>query len=344
VTGDRRSFLKSIVLAIPAPLVGAASVSGSERRQPQVMTVDGPLATDRLGMMLPHEHVLVDFIGADRASPARYDPEEVFQVMLPYLRQAHASGCRTMAECTPAYLGRDPLLLRRLSAASGIQLLTNTGLYGARSGKFLPADVAELSVEELAGRWIAEFREGIDGTGIRPGFIKIGVDAGALPAAHRKLLRAAARCHLETGLTIAGHTGDGQAALEQVSILREAGVAPSAWIWVHAQNEPDTDVHRRVAEAGGWVEFDGVGPASIARHVQLVRILRDAGLLHRVLLSHDAGWYSVGEPRGGTIRGFGTLAMQLLPALRKAGLSEEEIRQLTVANPAQAFAIGVRAR
>lgn len=155
-------------------------------------------------------------------------------------------------------------------------------------------------------------------------------------------MQAAARCHLKTGLTIAGHTGDGVAALEQIDSLRKEGVSPSAWIWVHAQNERNSEVHLRAARAGAWVEFDGVGPTSIDRHVELVKTMRSADLLDHVLFSHDAGWYSVGEPRGGKVRSFDTLFTKFLPALRKAGFSNNDIARLIVTNPAKAFSIGVR--
>jgi len=266
-----------------------------------------------------------------------------FKVMLPVVKQAKDAGCETIAECTPAYLGRDPNLLQRLSKATGMSFLTNTGYYGARQGKFLPKHAHRESADELAKRWTAEWKDGIEGTGIRPGFIKIGVDGGPLTDVNRKLVRAAARCHLNTGLTIAGHTGDGKAALEQVDVLRKEGVSASAWIWVHAQNERNLEVHVQVARTGAWVEFDGVGPGSIDRHVELVKNMRGTGLLDRALLSHDAGWYSVGEPRGGKVRGFETLFTKFLPALIKAGFGKDDIQQLTVTNPARAFAIGVRA-
>ena len=98
----------------------------------------------------------------------------------------------------------------------------------------------------------------------------------------------------------------------------------------------------QVARADAWVEFDGVSSSSIDRHVELVTTMRNAGLLDRVLLSHDAGWYSVGEPGGGDVRGYDTMFTEFLPALRNAGFGDDEIEQLTVTNPANAFAIGIR--
>lgn len=100
----------------------------------------------------------------------------------------------------------------------------------------------------------------------------------------------------------------------------------------------------------GRVDADELGPTlphehvSIDRHLELVQNMRQHGLLDRVLLSHDAGWYSVGEPDGGKFRPYTTLFQQFLPALKKADFSDEEIQLLTVKNPAQAFAIHVRSR
>ncbi|MFO7692130.1 MAG: hypothetical protein R6V57_03490, partial [Vicinamibacterales bacterium] len=79
-----------------------------------IMTVIGPISPAGFGSTLSHEHVLVDFIGADQISRERYDAGEAFDVALPYLRRVRELGCRGFVECTPAYLGRDPRLLERL--------------------------------------------------------------------------------------------------------------------------------------------------------------------------------------------------------------------------------------
>jgi phosphotriesterase-related protein len=94
---------------------------------------------------------------------------------------------------------------------------------------------------------------------------------------------------------------------------------------------------KRAAERGAWVEFDGIGPDSVDRHVQLVKMMADAGHLGRVLVSHDAGWYHVGEDGGGTFRPFDTVFRRFVPAIREA-LNDAAVTQLLVANPARALA------
>lgn len=328
---DRRAFLASPLLL--APVATPRPADG------RVMTVRGPVDPAELGPTLPHEHVLVDFIGADAVDPSRYDRGEVERVAGPHLDRLKALGGRALVECTPAYLGRDPALTRSLSEKSGLHILTNTGLYDANGGRHVPAWARESDAEALARHFVKEWEEGLDGTSVRPGFIKLGVDAGPLGDFARTLIRAGAIAHRATGLTLAVHTGDGRAALDQLDLLEREGVDPSAWIWVHAQNERDPALHLEAARRGAWVEFDGVGPDSIERHVELVLALRDAGRLDRVLISHDAGWYHVGEPGGGTFRPFDTLFTAFLPALERAGLGDGERSRLIVDNPARAFVV-----
>jgi len=329
------------------PLVLTATLADCSSDAPSdavVMTVSGPIAPQEIGTTLPHEHVMVDFADAELVSPDRYDRAEVFRTVLPHLQQARALGLQTLIEATPAYLGRDPLLLKQLADSSGILLLTNTGYYGADGDRHLPRYAFSDSADSLAARWIREWEEGIDGTGIRPGFIKIGVNPGPLSDIDRKLVQAAARTHLRTGLTIASHTGVAAAALDQLAVLEAEGVDPSAWIWVHAQNEPDTTIHVRTARGGAWISFDGLASDNVQRYVELVSFMKAEGLLHRVLVSHDAGWYHVGEPGGGTFRPYDTLFTDFLPALEAAGFTDDEIRQLTVVNPALAFTVRVRSK
>jgi len=306
------------------------------------LAVDGRVETSGLGSTLTHEHVLVDFVGADRVDRRRYDPDEVFRVALPHLRRLRGAGCRTLLECTPAYLGRDPMLLRRLSSASGLRIVTNTGYYGAAADKYVPRHAWKETAEELAARWTSELEDGIEGTGVRPGFIKTGVDAGPLSPIDRKLVRAAALCHRRTGLTIAVHTDDGEAARGVVATLDAEGVSPEAYVWVHAQKEPDRRLHARLARRGVWLSFDDLGPGTVDRHVSRLGELKAAGLLGRVLVSHDAGWYHVGEAGGGAFRGYAFLFETLIPRLRSAGMTEDDVATLVVDNPARAFAIQAR--
>jgi phosphotriesterase-related protein len=306
-------------------------------REGRVTTVRGEVAPDRLGVTLSHEHILVDFIGAEQVSPARYNRQHVIETALPKLMEAYQRGCRTFVDCTPAWLGRDALLLEELSRRTGLHIVTNTGYYGANKDRHLPKHTWEESPEQLAARWIAEAENGIDGTRVRPGFMKLGVDAGPLSDIDRKLIAAGALCHLKTGLRIFVHTGIAAGAMDIIDELRRRGVDPSAYVWVHAQSERDRKMHIEAAKAGAWVAFDGVNRKSLDAHVAAVREMAAAGLLDRVLVSQDSGWYRVGEPGGGTFNGFTFLFDGFLPALRAEGFTDAQVRTLMVTNPARAL-------
>src|SRR5262245_32012987 len=336
----RRRFL-----AMTMPALAGAALARDALAAPKlsVMTVRGRIDAERLGATLMHEHVMVDFIGADKVSRDRYDPEQVFVTALPHLKRAAELGCRTFVDCTPAWLGRDVSILHRLSVAAGLNVITTTGYYGARKHVFIPAHAYKESAAQLAGRWAREFERGIDGSKIKPGIIKIGVDAGPLSEINIKLVSAAARTHLRTGLTIGAHTVGGVAAMQQLDILEKLGVSPKAFIWIHAQSENDKEFHLRAAKRGCWVEFDniGVGVDSVQRHLDMVKSMADAGFLDRTLISMDAGWYHIGEPGGGNYRGYESLFTEFLPALRK-DFSEAQVEQLIVGNPQEALALRVR--
>ena len=334
----RRTFL-----AVTGAAAAGAAARLGEAATATVHSVRGPIDASSMGTTLVHEHVMVDFGGAAVASRSRYDAEEVFKTALPHLLDVHKRGCRTLVECTPAYLGRDPQLLARLSEASGLQIVTNTGYYGAAKDIAIPKHAWDETPQQLAARWTAEFENGIEGTRIRPGFVKIGVDAGPLSAIDLKLVEAGALCHLATGLTLAIHTGDGQAAGDILATLARLGVAGEAYVWVHAQNEKDPVMRAAVANKGAWVELDGVSPKTLDAHVAAVVDLKARGFLGRVLVSQDAGWYHVGEPNGGSYRPYVLLFDAFVPALRAAGLTESDVETLLVRNPAQAFQVRRRA-
>jgi phosphotriesterase-related protein len=300
-----------------------------------INTVRGPIEPSALGVTLIHEHVLVDFAGASLVHRARYDAGEAAALVLPHLERLASRGCRTLVECTPAYLGRDVELLARLSEASGLHILTNTGYYGAVQDRYLPPQAFGESAAGLARRWIDEWRRGIEGTDIKPAFMKISVDAGPLSEVDARLVDAAILTHRETGLAIHSHTPDAVAGLAQIDRIEKEGVPLRAFVWVHAQSVKDPRVLVGAAARGAWIELDGVASESLARHVDLVVELRGAGHLGRVLVSHDAGWYRVGEPGGGPgrFRGYELVFTDFVPALRARGLTESDITQVLQTNP-----------
>lgn len=336
-TISRREVLGGALATLTTRGAGAQS-SATEGT---VMTVTGAIPISEVGVMLPHEHLLSMF-GGDPVEHAQYDESRISSQVVPYGRQLKSLGCDSIADCTTARFGRRPDLLAKLSHATGLKILTNSGYYGAANGRYVPEHARSETADQLATRWIAEWKNGIGDSDIRPGFLKIAVQPGVLSALDAKLVRAAAITHKETGLTMAIHTGHSTESVRgQRDILREEGVALSAWIWVHANKVEDPSELIRVANDGGWIELDGVStnPDLRTRHLSLLAALRKAGRLDRVLLSHDGSSLPYG---GKPMRPFDALFTDFLPAMRKDRYDDEEIRQVTVENPGNAFQVARR--
>lgn len=323
------------LLVVISGLLVPASVTAQHR----IMTVSGDLEEDEMGLTLIHEHFLVDFIGADKTGDHRWDKNEVVKKVLPFLLEAKRHGVMTILECTPAYLGRDPELLKMLSDTSGINIITNTGFYGAVNDKYIPPFAFNIDVDSMAAIWIKEYRGGIGQSGIRPGFIKISVDSDSvLSSIDEKIVRAAIQVHFETGLTIVSHTGPDAPALAQLRLLEEANLSPNAWVWTHAQ-AGTTEGLIAAARRNAWISIDDISKDNFQERVETLLKLKSAGLIKQILISHDAGWYKPEEPNGGDFRGFTDIFNFLIPALKEHGFEQNEINQMLIYNPFDAFAI-----
>lgn len=303
-----------------------------------IQTVTQLISKEDLGIVLPHEHILVGFIEDGKLTSQDYDRDDVVRVMLPYLKQLADAGCRALVDCGPEYLGRDPYILKELSQLSSMHIITNTGFY---QGPYLPSFVYEISVEELADIWIKEAEEGIGESGVKPGFIKIALSNSnrrILPI-QQKILSAAIRTSKQTGLTIQAHTIGGLTILHALEIIQENDFDPSKFIWVHADSELDLAYHERAVKAGMWIEMDSIGARAYLEHYGIIKNLIDRGLEDKILISQDAGWYNVGQKDGGQVRPYHLLFTEFIPLLLEKGIDEVIIDKLLVKNPASALNI-----
>ena len=152
-----------------------------------------------------------------------------------------------------------------------------------------------------------------------------------------KLVRAAAIASRKTGLAVTCHTGGGPAGYAAVRLFADEKADPSRFIVAHSDGHGH-EIHAKVVEAGSWVSIDGIGWRTTEEHLPIVLPMLSERP-DRVLLSMDSGWYWAGEPAGGKIRNYNYLADAFLPALRKAGVTDAQIRIVTVVNPAVAFGL-----
>lgn len=303
-----------------------------------IMSVNGPIESPPPGTFLPHEHVMSIF-GRERTDRVVYDEARLLSATIPYLRFLKSAGCTCLSDCTTAGIGRRVDLLSQISQESGIVILTNTGYYGAAGGRYLPDNIDRLSAGKISDLWMKEWEDGIDGSAIRPGFIKTGIDNSPLSPMDRVLITAAARTHRQSGLLIQTHTGNNPLAVPEIlTILEAEGVHPRAWVWVHAHLVADLTHLVHAARAGCWISFDGLHPERDAAVIAQLLMMKTEGLLDHVLLSHDGNSFTA----DGSRRPFDHLLGGFRQAAFGAGFSASEFVMLTENNPARAFEIKPR--
>ncbi len=304
---------------------------------PHLITTLGPKSNDDLGMILPHEHVFVDLRTWDQPGYAEAETADVIRLMAPEIRKAEAVGVTAIVECSAVGVGRRADIDRAVSKATRFPLVVPTGIYRE---PWVPDWAHRASEAELRAWMIQELSDEIAETGVQAGWIKLSAGDDGITATETKILRAAAAAGKATNAVIGSHTIRGAVVREQLDIIEAVSYTPLRFIWIHTQAEPDFEIHLEMARRGAWIEYDNIGSDDPGDEVHIERIMRilDADLGHRLLLSHDRGWYDPAQPGGGAPRPYTYLSKHFLPKLRARGVDETTIRQLTWYNPFVAFA------
>lgn len=304
--------------------------------QGRVTTVLGEIEPDQLGFTLSHDHILVDGWGLRQLYDAILDDEQIALAELVRYREA---GGKTICDPTNGGLGRNPEALARLSRASGVNIVMGAGWYREM---VYPTLVESTSTAQLADLLVHEITDGVDGTGIRPGFIgEIGTERGHITPAVERVFRAAGRAHSQTGVPILTHTTHwGELALEQLDLLAEEGVDPESVIVSHLGDRKGVGHMLPIADRGAWVNVDNLafvhGYAPLQFRIDNIVEMCSRGLAERVMLSNDICELGQLASYGGV--GYDNVITNVIPLLRQHGVSDTDIHQMTVVNPSKAFA------
>ncbi|MEU0411972.1 phosphotriesterase [Streptomyces griseorubiginosus] len=295
-----------------------------------VRTVDGDVASERLGVCDAHDHL---FFGSPRLPGQELRSRSA---ALAELLAFAARGGAAVVQWTPYGLGRRAADLPALSRESGVRIVAATGLHQAVH--YDDGTLAGLR-GRLAEVFVAELTEGIGTSGVRAGLIKVAGGFHALDAHARWTMTAAAEAHHATGAPIAVHLELGTGALDVLDLLcGELGVAPHRVILGHLNRSPDLTVHRQAAASGCYLAFDGPSRAHHAtdwRMPDAVRALADAGHGDRLLLGGDTTTAAARSVNGGP--GMPYLLRRVAPRLT-VQLGEELVRRILTHNPGRAFA------
>lgn len=301
----------------------------------ELFTTLGRKTAAELGVILPHEHIFVDFRPPDHPEHGMAEVADVVALMAPEIRKIQALGVSALVDCTPVGVGRRTDILKAVSEATGMPLIAPTGIY--REPK-APAWAHAASEAELAEWMLSELQNEIKGTGVQAAWIKLSAGDDGITECETKILRAAAIAARATNAVIGSHTMRGRVVQDQLNIIEAAGYDATRFIWIHTQKEPDFKWHLEIAKRGAWLEYDCIGDGNDEYYLEHTQRVLDAGLVDQLMLSHDRGWYDPAKPGGGNPKPFTYLFERFLPKLRAVGVDEAMIRQLMQANPYRAFA------
>lgn len=316
--------------------IGRDGDRGAGPNRPYVMTARGPIASEELGLTLPHEHIIAKplDVGTD-------DPDLLLDdtdAALAELGSLYQAGGRAVVDMTPVDYGRDAAAIAWIATRTPVHIIVTTGHH-----KHLHAApyLAGRALDEIVAANIRELTEGIDGTGIKAGVIKAGTSLDTITPVEERVLRAAARAHLATGAPISTHTDRGTMALQQLEIFREEGVDASRVIVGHLDFQLDETYLRAVLDTGAYASFDQVSKTKYApdeERAAMVKRLVDLGYRDQLLLSGDLARRSYWLAYNGG-PGWVYLLKQFTARLFDVGLDEGVVRQLFVVNPARALTI-----
>jgi phosphotriesterase-related protein len=298
-------------------------------------TTLGPIGRDRLGMILPHEHVYVDLRTPDQPGYASGEAADVVALMAPEIEKIKVLGVTALVECTTGGVGRRADFDLAVSRATNFPIVVPTGNYRE---PWIPQWVASATEAELEAWMLRELTVRFDEADYRAGWIKLSAGDEGITPLEAKILRAATRAAIATGAVIGSHTIKGRVVMDQLDIIEREGGDATRFISIHTQAETDFGLNLAVAERGAWIEYDNIGYVDDSELIPRVLKVLAAGRGSQLLLSHDMGWYDPAKPRGGTPRPYTHLNEVMLPKLRAAGVDEAMIVQLTHSNPFEAFA------
>lgn len=305
-----------------------------------VNTVTGPISPNELGWTHPHEHILIGYDGTWLDSTLQFDWEKLQADAIGVCQRAVASGIKTIVEMTTIEMGRDVELYRRISDASGLQIIAASGLFADAYG--VPQYFRELTGDQVTEIYVSELTKGVGKSGIKTGVIKVATGEREVTELEDRLIRAGARAHLETGAPILTHTGYGALGDRQVDILVEEGVDPRRVVIGHSDVSANLRYHARIVRKGANVGFDRIGlkrfmPDEI--RAQCIASLVRLGYTEQLTMSLDAhcNWCGRHLDVGEGNREFTSLAEEFFPLLREAGVSDDAIHTIMVDNVRRLF-------
>jgi phosphotriesterase-related protein len=333
-------------------------LAGSDRQEPtaaendvaRVPTVRGEVPVTELGFTLMHEHLVMIHPEIESNIPDVWNEEHEVSRARAALADLAALGVRTLVDLTVYGLGRNVPRIQRIATDADVNVIVATGAYTMDE---LPRYFARRGPgtqnggpDVLEETFVREITEGIGDSGVRAGILKCASDLPGLTQDVERALRATARAHRRTGAPITTHTSaQDHGGRDQQRIFADEGVDLGRVIIGHSGDSTDIGYLAALMDAGSYLGLDRFGMDNrlpTDQRCAVVAELVRRGYAARLTLSHDAScfadsWDAEAKRRALPDWHFGFISRTVLPQLLELGVSEADIRQMMVANPAQIF-------
>ena len=319
-----------------------------------INSVLGPIAPDKLGITLPHEHFTFAYPGwfAD-ATMAPEDFKAAFKTNLGVIKTAQKYGIKTIIDATPNDTGgRNPLLYKALARKTGINIICSTGLYTEHEGSpayWMTKAIWGMDLTKMMSElFIKEITQGIGKTGVRAGVIKVGTASPKMTAYETSVHQAAVIAQKATGVPIITHTDGPSGGVEQADLLIAEGANPKKIMIGHVSNSKDIEYHKAILAKGVYIAFDRIGLDIITPfdvNLKNVAELCKQGYANQIMLSHDTVNVWLGRPTvlpEKFLPAFANwridhISKDFIPALKAQGVTDEQIKTMMVENPKNLF-------
>lgn len=312
-----------------------------------VQTYRGAVDGAGLGPTLIHEHLFVRNLELERNLP---DPEwseaDAVDAAVRALSTLHSLGIRTIVDLTVPGLGRDVSLVAAVANRVAVHIVAATGYYTADAlpiffGFHGPGRAVNRP-EPLVELFLRDLEEGIAGTSIRAGMLKVMSGTAGFTEDVARVMSAAALAHERTGVAITTHSLPAtRNGLQQQAFLQARGVPAERIVIGHSGDTDDLDYLRELMDHGSTIGLDRFGMEHVLsddRRVQTVLALLERGYAERMVLSQDAAVYSHVTPPSWRAREapwwhLENIFRRIVPMLRDGGASDRDLDQMLVANP-----------
>jgi len=332
-----------------------------------IMTIKGVIYKPDLGLVSPHEHVLIDIsnqfvepidqqgkaicykkVKAEHSKLLNENPYLIkdnllldnIEIAINELLYFKSAGGDTVVDATPMNIGRNVDALKIIAASTGLNFVVGCGYYTDDTHS---NEMDSKTIGAIENELVHDLTIGIGNSGVKAGLIgEIGTGK-EFTRNEEKVLRASGRAHKVTGAPVMVHIFPwSKNGIDAVKLLEMEGVKANRICICHSDVMLDEDYIVELLRMGVYVEFDNFGKeftakvpygrfATDSERIDMIIRLINAGFENQLLFSCDICLKNLLRTYGG--HGYDHVLTNIKPMLMKAEVYRKSIETILLNNP-----------